>query len=152
MVFLAKLFYKHILSSLQELNLLRWYLGAPHHPSFSCFTDNLSLGPYFMPTLTWSSLVHSFGIDSPRSRLYHFYSSRTFIIVSFLFFPGSTRTWIQASCLVGRFSATWTTPAALFVLVVFQIRSQVFVLASLDLDPPIYASCIFGITGAHQHA
>jgi hypothetical protein len=43
-------------------------------------------------------------------------------------------------------------PPALFALVIFPTVSHVYALASLDLDPPIYASCLPGMTGMYHHS
>jgi hypothetical protein len=35
---------------------------------------------------------------------------------------------------------------------IFEILGLLFVQASVDHDPPIYASCVAGMTGAYHHA
>jgi hypothetical protein len=40
---------------------------------------------------------------------------------------------------------------ALFDFVIFLIGSYVFVQAHLDCNPPIYASCVAGMTGSYHH-
>jgi hypothetical protein len=43
-------------------------------------------------------------------------------------------------------------PTLLFAVVIFQMGSHFYALASLDLDLPIYASCIAGMTVVYHHA
>jgi hypothetical protein len=42
-------------------------------------------------------------------------------------------------------------PPVLFALGICWIGSHIYALASLDCNPPIYASCVFGMTGMHHH-
>jgi hypothetical protein len=51
---------------------------------------------------------------------------------------------LRALCLQVCYHLSNTS--ALFALVIFQIGSGAFALASLDLDPPTYASCVAGVT------
>jgi hypothetical protein len=54
--------------------------------------------------------------------------------------------------VLARHSTTYLSHApALFALVTLQIRSRVFVRASRDHDPPIYVSCVAGMTGVCYH-
>jgi hypothetical protein len=43
-------------------------------------------------------------------------------------------------------------PQGLFALVIFQIRSCIYVLGGLDFHPPIYTSHIAGMTSVCHHA
>jgi hypothetical protein len=43
-------------------------------------------------------------------------------------------------------------PPALYALTIFRAGCHVYAWAGLDIDPPIYASLVAGMTGAHHHA
>jgi hypothetical protein len=58
-----------------------------------------------------------------------------------------------ALCLLGRSSIIWAMSPALLALVIFITkRISLFVQASLDTDPPIYASYVVEMTDMHHHA
>jgi hypothetical protein len=58
---------------------------------------------------------------------------------------------LRALNLIGRHFTTSAMPPALFTLVIFLIRSHFYAQTSLDLDPPIYAFHIPGMTGKCHH-
>jgi hypothetical protein len=58
---------------------------------------------------------------------------------------------LRAPHLLGRHSTTWAMLLVRFALVIFQIGSWVYALASLDHGPPIYASFIVDTIGVHLH-
>jgi hypothetical protein len=67
-----------------------------------------------------------------------------------IFFFCSTEVW--ALRWLGRCSTTLSTLLALFALVIFKIRLHISVPDCLDYNPPIYASCVAGMTGMYHHA
>jgi hypothetical protein len=53
---------------------------------------------------------------------------------------------LRASCLLGRRSSSWATLQS-FLVIIFQIGSQVYACAGLDHDLGVA-----GMTGVHHHA
>jgi hypothetical protein len=54
--------------------------------------------------------------------------------------------------LADKYSATWTMFPTLFTLVIFDMKSHVYAQAGLYCHPPIYTSCVAGMTGTSHHA
>jgi hypothetical protein len=60
--------------------------------------------------------------------------------------------WTQGLVLAKKALYTWAMTPVLFALGIFQIESRVYVWAGLDWDPPIYATCVAGVTGMNHFA
>jgi hypothetical protein len=71
--------------------------------------------------------------------------------VSGCFVFGGTGVCIQGLVLAKQERYTLTVPPTLLALVIFQIGSCVFAQASLDCDPPIYVSCVAGMSDTCYH-
>jgi hypothetical protein len=80
-------------------------------------------------------------------------SNRNFSIFFFFFFFAVLGFELRALCLLGQGCATWATlPAALSALVTFEIEFHFYAWAGLNHNPPIYASCVTGVTDTCHHA
>jgi hypothetical protein len=67
------------------------------------------------------------------------------------FFFAVTRVCTQGLMLARKAPFHLAMPPAFYPLVIFETESLVFAWVDLDLNPPIYASCIAGMTGMHHH-
>jgi hypothetical protein len=57
---------------------------------------------------------------------------------------------LKTSCMQGGCSTTWATPLSPFCFGYFWDRISCFCSADLDHGPPLYASCVAGMAGAHH--
>jgi hypothetical protein len=62
-----------------------------------------------------------------------------------------TEVWTQGLVLVRQVLCHSSRIRSPFCFKHFCNRVSTYALASLDHDPPIYASCVAGMTGAHNH-